>query len=190
MAVTASAIAGTYAAVPGVFTEIPKFARCLVRSQLGYVAGDTRYSYVVGFGDSFPQQVHHRDACCTLEEDAAGDCGGEKCASAYACCLGDCRAGLVPGSLHMGLVTPARLLLPRAGRTSMHARPQELKHAAHLHTQMREYPSSYCVACMRVGARVLRRGKYAALHAPVAALQLARSSQSALRGVVRVACCN
>jgi Glycosyl hydrolase family 9 len=85
MAVTASALAGTYAAMPGISPQIPDFARCFVRSQLGYVAGDTGFSYVVGHGDAFPKQVHHRDACCTLAEDAAGDCGGEKCAPGPPC---------------------------------------------------------------------------------------------------------
>jgi hypothetical protein len=81
MAVTASAVAATYASIPNVTADTAVAARCLARSQLRYVAGDAGISYMVGFGKRHPQQVHHRDACCTMQEDAAGVCGGEKCAS-------------------------------------------------------------------------------------------------------------
>jgi hypothetical protein len=80
MAVTASAIAGVYAALPGQHEGTAAHSRCLARSQLRYVVGDTGFSYIAGFGPAYPTQVHHRDAACTLEEDASGDCGGEKCA--------------------------------------------------------------------------------------------------------------
>ena len=78
MAVTASSIAATYASLPNVHGDTPMHARCLALSQLQYVAGDAGRSYIVGFGEKFPKQVHHRDACCTLEEDAEGVCGGQR----------------------------------------------------------------------------------------------------------------
>jgi endoglucanase len=73
---TASAFtAATYASFPGVKgTEYGTKALCYARSQLGYVVGDTGFSYVVGFGEKYPLQVHHRDSVCTLDEDAAGKC--------------------------------------------------------------------------------------------------------------------
>ena len=60
----------------------------MARSQMGYIAGDTGYSYVVGYGRSWPEQVHHRDSACTLKEDAAGDCdwcGFTQCNNVAAC---------------------------------------------------------------------------------------------------------
>jgi hypothetical protein len=81
MAVTASAIGAAFAAIDGQDVGTAMHSLCLARSQLRYVVGDTGYSYVAGFGTAFPQQIHHRDAACTLAEDATGDCGGEKCAT-------------------------------------------------------------------------------------------------------------
>jgi hypothetical protein len=74
LATFSSFTALSYASLPGVTLVEATAARCLARSQLGYVAGDTGRSYIVGFGTNFPQQVHHRDAACTLAEDAAGFC--------------------------------------------------------------------------------------------------------------------
>jgi hypothetical protein len=73
---TASAFtAATYASFPGVKnTTYGTKALCYARAQLGYLVGDTGFSYVVGFGNRFPMQVHHRDSTCTLEEDNAGEC--------------------------------------------------------------------------------------------------------------------
>ena len=83
MAMTASALAVVYATVEGQDTGTAMHSRCLARSQLRYVAGDTGYSYIAGVGEAFPQQIHHRDAACTLAEDESGDCGGEKCAPVH-----------------------------------------------------------------------------------------------------------
>lgn len=80
MAMTASALGVVYAAVEGQDSATAMHSRCLARSQLRYVVGDTGFSYVAGYGTAFPQQIHHRDAACTLAEDESGDCGGEKCA--------------------------------------------------------------------------------------------------------------
>ena len=52
--------------------------------QVGYVLGDTGRSYVVGLGEDFPQQPHHRDSACTLAEDAQGLC--DRCASLTCLC--------------------------------------------------------------------------------------------------------
>jgi endoglucanase len=64
----------SYASLPGISPSEATAARCLARSQLGYVVGDTGRSYVAGFGKNFPLQVHHRDAACTIAEDAEGFC--------------------------------------------------------------------------------------------------------------------
>jgi hypothetical protein len=76
LATFSSFTALSYASLPGVPPAEATAARCLARSQLGYVAGDTGRSYIVGVGTDPPQQVHHRDAACTLDEDAAGFCEG------------------------------------------------------------------------------------------------------------------
>jgi Glycosyl hydrolase family 9 len=79
----------TYATLPGAATSEPArvaAARCLARSQLGYVLGDTGFSYVIGNGDKYPVHPHHRDAACTLAEDAVGRCQDAWCAS-KACCV-------------------------------------------------------------------------------------------------------
>lgn len=77
---TASAFtAATFASFPGVAgTDYATKALCYARSQLGYVLGDTGYSYVGGFGPNYPQQSHHRDSVCTIEEDLEDDC--QQCA--------------------------------------------------------------------------------------------------------------
>lgn len=59
-----------YADLPGLSPHQRRTARCLARSQLGYVLGDTGRSFVVGYGKRYPQHVQHRDSACTLEEDA------------------------------------------------------------------------------------------------------------------------
>jgi hypothetical protein len=66
----ASAIAVMFADLPVIAQNQVQAARCFARSQLGYVLGDTGYSFVVGHGHRYPNQVHHRDAACTLAEDA------------------------------------------------------------------------------------------------------------------------
>jgi hypothetical protein len=66
--------AGHLATYPGVAPEMATKLFCYVRSQMGYIVGDTGFSYVVGYGSKYPTQVHHRDAACTMEEDAAGKC--------------------------------------------------------------------------------------------------------------------
>jgi Glycosyl hydrolase family 9 len=75
------------ASLPGVPEDTKKKARCLARAQMGYVAGDTGRSYIVGFGQNFPRHVHHRDSACTLKEDDEGKC--DRCADACqpACCI-------------------------------------------------------------------------------------------------------
>lgn len=64
----------SYASLPDTVPAQVWKARCLARAQLGYIVGDTGRSYVVGYGRRFPQQVHHRDAACTLQEDEDGFC--------------------------------------------------------------------------------------------------------------------
>lgn len=100
MAVTASAIASTYASIAHVDVETAMHARCLARSQLRYVAGDTGRSYVVGFGEKYPTQVHHRDACCTLEEDKEGLCSGGGSVSAAVTPFCGKKPTLLQGCVH------------------------------------------------------------------------------------------
>lgn len=75
-AYSAAFIVGMYATLPGVPAANATEARCFVRSQLGYIAGDNpaNISYVVGFGTKWPQQVHHRDTACTLREAVDNEC--------------------------------------------------------------------------------------------------------------------
>jgi hypothetical protein len=65
-----------FATYPGVAPAVVKKGRCFARSQMAYVSGDNpeKLSYVVGFGQAWPGQVHHRDSACTLEEAIAGEC--------------------------------------------------------------------------------------------------------------------
>lgn len=63
-----------YATLPIAQPWLSSRAECYARSQLGYIFGDTGRSYVVGSGKNWPKQVHHREAACTLKEDAAGKC--------------------------------------------------------------------------------------------------------------------
>jgi Glycosyl hydrolase family 9 len=66
--------AGFFVTLKGVSDELVTKSRCLARSQMGYVVGDTGRSFVVGYGKDFPQKVHHRDSACTMEEDNKGLC--------------------------------------------------------------------------------------------------------------------
>jgi hypothetical protein len=69
---TASAFAAaTCASFPGAQgMKSDTRALCCARSQLGYVAGDTGFSYVVGFGDKYPLQarVHLRNSESAIED--------------------------------------------------------------------------------------------------------------------------
>jgi Glycosyl hydrolase family 9 len=70
------------ATLPGVPDKLKTESMCLARSQMDYVAGDTGRSYIVGFGQNFPQRVHHRDSACTMKEDSEGLC--DRCGAARA----------------------------------------------------------------------------------------------------------
>lgn len=88
---------------PGVSAELKTQAFCLARSQMGYVVGDTGFSYVVGFGANWSKQVHSRDAACTLEEDAAGLC--DRCALTLLpafCLCASCVCGCGPRVTNTG----------------------------------------------------------------------------------------
>ncbi|XP_049795739.1 uncharacterized protein LOC126210530 [Schistocerca nitens] len=43
----------------------------MVQEQMGYILGDTGYSYVVGFGSNYPHSPHHRSSSCP---DAPATC--------------------------------------------------------------------------------------------------------------------
>jgi hypothetical protein len=88
LATVSSFTAMTLTTFPGVSEELKAQAFCLARSQMGYVVGDTGFSYVVGFGPTYAKQVHSRDAACTLDEDAQGLC--DRCAPTQ------CAISLVP----------------------------------------------------------------------------------------------
>jgi hypothetical protein len=66
--------AGHLATYPGVTPQMATTYLCYARSQLGYIVGDSGRSFVVGYGQKYPQQVHHRDSACTMAEDNAGKC--------------------------------------------------------------------------------------------------------------------
>jgi hypothetical protein len=72
----ASFTALIFSTFPGIEEEVRVAAQCFARSQLNYLAGDNpeQMSYVVGFGQKWPQEVHHRDSSCTLQEGIDGEC--------------------------------------------------------------------------------------------------------------------
>lgn len=39
-------------------------AVCWATKQVGYILGDTGFSYLVGYGTNYPRQPHHRAASC------------------------------------------------------------------------------------------------------------------------------
>lgn len=78
LSTVSSSIAMLYASLPDADERTKKQAACYARCQMGYILGDTGRSYVVGIGNNYPKQVHHREVACTLAEDALGLC--DRCA--------------------------------------------------------------------------------------------------------------
>ena len=77
-----------FASYPGIDDKTKQTAFCFAKGQMGYVMGDNpnNMSYVAGFGEKWPTQVHHRDVSCTLKEGVDMECV-EPCATPLCFCV-------------------------------------------------------------------------------------------------------